>query len=50
MIHSVSKDMITVIQCMPRLAERTTAATLVQLKVCPCLLLLAPVAAPAQLG
>ncbi len=32
MIHSVSKDMITVIQCMPRLAERTTQATLVQLK------------------
>ena len=50
MIHSVSKDMITVIQCMPRLAERTTQATLVQLKARACLLLLSPVAAPAQLS
>ena len=50
MIHSVSKDMITVIQCMPRLAERTTQATLVQLKARTCLLLSGPVAAPAQLG
>ena len=50
MIHSVSKDMITVIQCMPRLAERTTQATLVQLKVHTCLLLSGPLAAPVQLG
>ena len=50
MIHSVSKEMITVIQCMPRLAERTTQATLAQLKVRACLLPLGPVAAPAQLA
>ena len=50
MIHSVSKDMITVIQCMPRLAERTTVATLAQLKARACLLLLGPVSAPAPLG
>ena len=50
MIHSVSKDMITVIQCMPRLAERTTVATLVQLKARACLLLSGPLAAPAQLA
>ena len=36
MIHSVSKEMITVIQCVPRIAERTTPATAAQLKVCCC--------------
>ena len=34
MIHSVSKEMITVIQCVPRIAERTTPAIAAQLKVC----------------
>lgn len=38
MIHSVSKEMITVIQCVPRIAERVTPATAAQLKVCSCLL------------
>ena len=33
MIHSVSKEMITVIQCVPRIAERVTPATAAQLKV-----------------
>lgn len=33
MIHSVSKEMITVIQCVPRIAERTTPAIAAQLKV-----------------
>lgn len=33
MIHSVSKEMITVIQCVPRIAERITPATAAQLKV-----------------
>ncbi|KAL0040883.1 hypothetical protein WJX79_008591 [Trebouxia sp. C0005] len=32
MIHSVSKEMITVIQCVPRIAERITPATAAQLK------------------
>ena len=36
MIHSVSKEMITVIQCVPRIAERTTPAIAAQLKVCCC--------------
>lgn len=36
MIHSVSKEMITVIQCVPRIAERTTPAIAAQLKVCSC--------------
>ncbi len=36
MIHSVSKEMITVIQCVPRIAERITPATAAQLKVSCC--------------
>ena len=33
MIHSVSKQMITVIQCVPRIAERITPAAAAQLRV-----------------
>ena len=33
MIHSVSKEMITAIQCVPRIAERVTPAAAAHQKV-----------------
>ena len=35
MIHSVSKEMITAIQCVPRIAERVTPAAAAHQKVHP---------------
>lgn len=37
MIHSVSKEMITAIQCVPRIAERVTPAAAAHQKVHLCL-------------
>lgn len=50
MIHSVSKEMITAIQCVPRIAERVTPAAAAHQKVCQqlCLQAVLCIVWPAQ--